>query len=57
MAKAKKNPVGCPTLYGENLRNTSLRVTEKQLEKLKALGGGQWLRDQIDAAPTPRKKA
>jgi len=44
-----------PTPPPEILRPASVRLNDRQKAKL-AAGGGQWLRDLIDAAPAPKKK-
>ncbi|WP_138514551.1 hypothetical protein [Rhodoferax bucti] len=33
-----------------------IRMAESQKDKLKDLGGPQWVRDKIDEAPIPEKK-
>lgn len=40
-----------PVKQGEETVTVSLRMTPTQREKLTALGGAKWVRDQIDAAP------
>ena len=37
-------------LYDEPMKPRSIRMTDAQAEKLDQLGGGQWVRDQIDDA-------
>jgi hypothetical protein len=39
----------------EPLVTSSFRATPAQLDKLNRLGGGAWLRMQIDAAKEPKK--
>jgi hypothetical protein len=51
---AKK--AGRPPQGGEAMLPRSFRCSEKQAEKLDRLGGSAWIRAQIDAAPTPRKR-
>lgn len=45
---------GRPRVADEPLRPQSFRCTDAQSAKLTALGGAQWMRDQIDAAAWPR---
>ena len=44
-----------PTPAEQALKPASVRLNGDQKAKLDA-GGGQWLRDLIDAAPWPKKK-
>ena len=39
-----------PIKAGEETVTVSLRMTPAQREKLKALGGAEWVRDRIDRA-------
>lgn len=53
MTAAKpKTPMGAgaPRLYGEVMNPRTVRLTEAQAEKLRKLGGGAWVRGQIDKA-------
>lgn len=38
-------------------KTLAVRVTDDQHDKVTALGGPDWVRGTIDAAPDPRKKA
>jgi hypothetical protein len=44
---AKRGP---KPLHGENMQAYHFRMTKAQREKLDTLGGGAWLRQQIDKA-------
>lgn len=58
MVKQRKKPatatpkgVGPPCLYeGEKMGTGTFRRTDSQAAKLEALGGGAWIREQIDRA-------
>ena len=56
MTTATTRGAGRPLKEAEALRPRSFRCTEKQAEKLDRLGGAEWIRAQIDAAPMPRRK-
>lgn len=55
MTTPARKSVGAPRKYGEPLKTSSWRRTDTQAAKLARLGGDAWLRDQIDAAPEPKK--
>lgn len=42
-----------PVREGERTLSTTLRMTERQRDKLGRLGGAGWVRDRIDEAPEP----
>jgi hypothetical protein len=42
-----------PIKKGETTVTVSIRMTEGQREKLSILGGGAWMRGEIDAAILP----
>jgi hypothetical protein len=42
-----------PIKPGEETVTVSLRMTPAQREKLKGLGGAEWVRDRIDRARPP----
>jgi hypothetical protein len=53
--KTTKNPGGRPPIpEAEKLTTLTFRGSIEHREKLAALGGGAWMRAQIDAAPWPR---
>lgn len=45
---AKRGP---KPLHGENMAAFHFRMTQAQRDKLAALGGAKWVREQIDKAP------
>lgn len=55
MAKeaAKRGP---KPLHGENMQAFHFRMTNAQREKLDKLGGGAWIRKQIDKAKVALSK-
>ena len=53
MTKAKpKAPTGAgrPRINGEAMKPRTIRTTDAQASKLDKLGGGAWVRNQIDKA-------
>ncbi len=42
-----------PITEGERTLSTTLRMTERQRDKLSRLGGAGWVRKRIDEAPEP----
>lgn len=52
MTKSPTKPaeVGRPRLGAEVMRPRTVRMTDAQAVKLYRLGGGAWVRDQIDKA-------
>lgn len=46
-----------PIKAGEKTVSISFRGTEAQRERFKALGGGEWVRDLLDAAKWPKAPA
>lgn len=55
--EAGRNLGGRPRLYeGEETVPVSIKMTIPQRDKLKRLGGPQWVRDRIDKASEPSKK-
>ena len=53
--KAPPGP-GRPCFGAEVMTGTTVRLTAAQHKKLKKLGGGEWVRQQIDEADVPKKK-
>ena len=45
-----------PIKQGEDTVTVSLRMTAPQRAKLKRLGGGEWFRQQVEAADEPGEK-
>lgn len=45
---------GRPPLGDEKMGTGTFRRSQEQADKLCVLGGSEWLRAQIDAAPWPR---
>ena len=43
-------PPGRPSLYGERMRDHSMKFTDAQWAAFLKLGGSQWLREQIELA-------
>lgn len=56
MAKSKPETAraGRPRFNEEKMGTGTFRRTQEQADKLCVLGGSEWLREQIDAAPWPR---
>ncbi len=54
--KPPGKPLGRPSLYGERMRNRNVRLTDAQWAAFLALGGPEWLRQQI-AIHTPAEPA
>lgn len=51
-APTKQGGVGRPSRYpNETMTCYTIRVTKKQREKLDKLGGGEWVRTKVNAAP------
>lgn len=49
----ESRPRGRPRVMSDNSVNVNIRMTPEQREKLKALGGAQWVREQIERAQLP----
>ena len=50
-------PVGRPSLYGERMRDHSVKFTDAQWAAFLALGGPEWLRTMIQIYSTPAELA
>jgi hypothetical protein len=44
-----------PMVEGTRLKPVSIKMSEPQHEKLRALGGAEWVRSRIDRAKLPLK--
>lgn len=49
-ARTKPPAPGRPTLEGERMYSSSIRMTKAQRAKLTRLGGSAWVRRRIDSA-------
>lgn len=52
--KQRAPGAGRKPINGEAMKTRSIRCTALQDQKLDALGGSEWIRTQVDAAPWPR---
>ena len=53
-ATTQRGGPGRPSRYpNEPMECKTIRLTKKQRDKLDKLGGGEWVRTKINAAPEP----